>query len=207
MSSKFKLTLSFIAVIMLVLSTSFGANARVILKETTTYYPVTGKTGKEIFKSMLDRGPKLGGPKNHALATTEYNYDVKNVDVEVRRGRCIPIKMDVFVTVKYTYPKWMGSRGAKKSTKAAWNRFKKSVVWHEKQHVKIALDYANEYEAALKKTRLRANDNCKSASFTSAWRTTRAALKHNRRQRLFDRKDLRPGGRGYEAQLQLIRAQ
>ncbi|MEO0329667.1 MAG: DUF922 domain-containing protein [Pseudomonadota bacterium] len=182
-------------------------NAKVILKETTAYYSVVGKTGREIFKSMIDRGPRLGGPKGHALATTEYKYDINNVDVEIKQGRCIPVRVDVVVRVKYTYPRWAGNRGARKSTRRAWKHFEKSVVWHEKQHVKIALDYAKEYQLALKKTRLRSSQNCTATSFSTTWRATRAALKHNRRQRLFDRQDLRPGGRGYEAQLRLLKAE
>lgn len=183
------------------------ARADVILNEKTTFYSVKGSTGREIFKSMIDNGPKVGGPNGHALATTEYKYDVRNIDVEIRGGRCIPIDLDVHVDVKYTYPKWLGSSAARATTRAAWRDFYKSVTWHEQQHVKIALDYARDYRKALMRTRLLAKENCTKASFISAWRTTSAALKHNRRQKSFDRRDLRPGGRGYEAQMKLLQAQ
>ncbi len=188
-------------------STYASAKARVVVKETVSYYDVTGSTGKEIFKSMLDNGPRLGRLNEHALATTEYQYDVKNVNVEVRNGRCVPKSLDVVMSVAYTYPRWRSSRKAGRETRNAWKRFEKSVVWHEKQHVKIATEYANAYARALKRTRLRSSDNCTSGSFTSTWRASVAALKHNRKQRQFDRRDLSPGGRGYEAQLNLIKAQ
>ena len=183
-----------------------AAFAEVVLKEQTTFYKVRGKTGREIFKSMIENGPKLGGRRGHALATTEYEYDVKNIDVAIKNGRCIPLDLDIHILVKYTYPKWTGSRGATKTTRRAWKKFSESVVWHEKEHVKIAMDYAKDYEKVLKKTKLRVSQNCSKASFSSTWRATRAALKHNRRQKQFDRRDLRPGGRGYEAQLELIKA-
>ncbi len=143
------------------------ANAAVILKERITYYNVKGRTGREIFKSMIDRGPKLGGRRGHALATTEYEYDVNNIDVIVKNGRCIANQLDVTVHVKYTYPKWIPNGSAKKSTRNAWKVFSKSVIWHEQQHVKIAMDYARDYEAALKKTKLRVSQNCSRASFSS----------------------------------------
>ncbi|MEM7068358.1 MAG: DUF922 domain-containing protein [Pseudomonadota bacterium] len=183
-----------------------AANARVILSESTTFYTVRGRTGREIFKSMIDNGPQLGGRKGHALATTEYKYDVKNIEVAIRNGRCIPRKLDVMIHVTYTYPKWIPTSSAKRTTREAWKDFSRSVRWHEEQHVKIAMDYAKDYEAALKKTRLRTSQDCSKATFSSVWRATRAALKHNRRQKQFDRRDLRPGGRGYEAQLRLIKA-
>lgn len=182
------------------------ATAGVIMKEKTKFYSVTGTNGREIFKSMLDKGPKLGKKNEHALATTEYDYNIKNVQAEIRNGRCIPTHVDVEVTVLYTYPKWKGSSKANRNVRKAWKEFSKSVVWHEKQHVKIAMEYAKDYEKALKKIRLRTKDNCTKASFGSIWRASRAALKHNRKQRQFDRRDLRPGGRGYEAQLNLIKA-
>ena len=190
----------------MVLGNQSPAQARVILKEQTTFYNVKGRTGREIFESMIENGPKLDGKLGHALATTEYEYDVDNVDVVIKKGRCIPSSLDVTVRVKYTYPKWIPNGSSKPTTKKAWRHFSESVRWHEKQHVKIALEYARDYEKALKKTKLRVSQNCNKASFSSVWRATVAALKHNRRQKQFDRRDLRPGGRGYEAQLNLMRA-
>lgn len=183
------------------------SSARVLIKENISYYDVSGSTGREIFKSMLDNGPKLGKRNEHALATTQYSYDVKNVNVELRNGRCVPKSLEVVMSVEYTYPRWRVSRNAGRETRNAWKQFKKSVIWHEKQHVKIATEYANAYAKALKKTRLKSDDNCTSGSFATAWRASLAALKHNRKQRQFDKRDLRPGGRGYEAQLNLIQAQ
>ena len=110
------------------------ATARVILKEKITFYDVTGRTGREIFKSMVDNGPKLGGRRGHALATTEYEYDVKNLDVKIENGRCIPSRLDILVQVKYTFPKWTPKGSVKSTTREAWKDFSKSVRWHEEQH-------------------------------------------------------------------------
>jgi len=183
------------------------ADAKVILKEKVTYYNVKGKNGQEIFQNMVKRGPKIGRNNNqHALATTEYEYDIENVDVEIKNGRCVPTDLDVIVKVKYTYPRWRGHKSAKSTTRNAWKKFSNVVEWHEKQHVKIAMEFAEDYEKVLRNTKLRVRDNCEKAPFLTQWRATRAALKNNRKQRKFDRKDLKPGGRGYEAQLQLFKA-
>ncbi len=189
-----------------VFTSSDPVQARVILKEKVSYYKVSGKTGKEIFKSMLDNGPKIGRRNEHALATTEYEYDVTNVDVEIRRGRCVPTNLDVVVNVKYLYPSWRQNKSASRATRAAWKKFEKSVIWHEGQHVKIALDYAKDYEKVLKMMKLRVSNDCSTASALSRFSAVRAALKHNRKQRQFDRRDLKRGGRGYQAQLELLKA-
>lgn len=180
----------------------------VILKESVTYYEVRGKSGRELFKSMVKNGPRVGrSGRDHALATTEYNYDIKNVDVEVRNGRCVPVDLDIVLSVKYTYPRWRARSGAKATTKQAWNRFNKTVIWHEKQHVRIAKELAQDYRKLLMKSRGRVSDQCNPSLLGSKWRIGMANLKHNRKQRQFDRRDLRPGGRGYEAQLNLLKAE
>ncbi|MDJ0614671.1 MAG: DUF922 domain-containing protein [Rhizobiaceae bacterium] len=194
------------AFIGLLLAVDSPASAKIILKEKVTYYKVSGKTGKQIFKSMLDNGPKIGRRNEHALATTEFDYDVTNLDVGIKNGRCIFNNLDVVVRVKYLYPSWRGNGSASKATRAAWKTFEKSVIWHEGQHVKIAMEYAKEYEKVLKKMKLRVSDDCSKANALSKFGAVRAALKHNRKQRRFDRRDLRRGGRGYEAQLQLLKA-
>ncbi len=184
------------------------ANARVILKERVTYYDVKGKSGREIFKDMIENGPRVGrAVNNHALATTEYKYDIENIDVEVKNGRCVPVNFDIILRVKYTYPRWKSRASANRNTRRAWNVFNDTVIWHEKQHVKIAVELAEDYERVLKRTRFPARDDCNVDSLGFKWRVGMANLKHNRKQRRFDRKDLKPGGRGYEAQLNLIKAE
>ena len=180
--------------------------SKVILKEKVTYYKVTGSSGKDIFKSMLKNGPRIGRRDDHALATTEFDYEIQNIDVAIERGRCVAKNLDIVVSVKYLYPRWRKSNSASKATRTAWNKFEKAVIWHEGQHVKIALDYAKEYEKVLKKMKLRVSNDCSRASALSRFGAMRAILKHNRKQKQFDRRDLKRGGRGYKAQLELLNA-
>ena len=140
------------------------------------------------------------------MATTEFDYEVTNIDVKVERGRCIAKDLDIVVSVKYLYPRWRKNKGASKATRTAWKNFEKAVIWHEGQHVKIAVDYAKEYEKLLKKMKLRTSNDCSRASALSKFGAMRAVLKHNRKQRQFDRRDLKRGGRGYNAQLELLNA-
>lgn len=181
--------------------------AKVVLNETVTFYSVSGKNGKEIFRSMIKNGPKVGRQNSHALATTEYEYDIKNIEVVLKRGRCVLKDFEVHMDVKYTYPKWNGATAASSQTRDAWSSFKNTVIWHEKEHVRIAKDLAKAYEKALKRTRFKFDEECDPNSVSLNWRVGFANLKNNRLQRRFDRRDLKPGGRGYEAQLKLLKAE
>ena len=200
--------LSILVLVMLasISTQSQSANARIVLKEKVTYYNVTGKNGREIFKSMIKNGPKVGRRESHALATTEYKYDVKNVKVALKAGRCVLTDFEVHMAVKYTYPRWRGSSGASKDTRTAWRSFQKTVIWHEEEHVRIARGLAADYEKALKRSRFRFKTECDPNSISLNWRVGFANIRNNRLQRQFDRRDLKPGGRGYEAQLRLLKA-
>jgi len=178
-----------------------------VLKEKVTHYNVSGNNGREIFKAMLDNGPRLGRKDDHALATTEFELDIQEVDGYVENGRCHVTDVIVELMVKYTYPKWRGSRTASKETRNAWKHFSETVVWHEKQHVAIARDLALDYEKIIKKTRFRAKAECSPNEVALRFRFNTANFRNNRKQKLFDRRDARKGARGYEAQLRLLKAE
>ena len=82
MWSKRLIAIPFIAVTSFYMMNS--VHARIILKEKTTYYNVHGKTGRQLYSSMLKNGPKLDGLRGHVLAATILNYDVMNIKMEQR---------------------------------------------------------------------------------------------------------------------------
>ncbi len=179
--------------------------ARIVLKEKTKYYSVSGNNGQEIFSNMLEKGPKIKGRSGHFLAITEIEYDIQNFKMDVVDGRCVTRNFDLIVRAGYTYPKWRGSNKAKSATRKAWKRFSREVVWHEKQHVNIAMDIAKEMEKVLRTTKGRASRNCNDISWKIGLKARRIGTKHNRLQKRFDRTDLRRGGRGYKAQSDLMK--
>ena len=183
------------------------ADARVIIREKTKYYKVTGRNGPEIYRSMIANGPNHGGFKKEVLASTSFTFAFENDVFEVKQNRCLLTNLDIIVNVTYTYPRWVGARKASKKTRAAWKKFQRIAVLHEQEHVKITKKFAAEYERALKKSRRRAASECENESLGEKIRTTIALRKHERMHRNFDKRDLRRGGRGYEALLELVKAQ
>ena len=182
------------------------ASARIILKEKTSYYTVTGSTGKELYASMLRKGPKLKEIRGHVLAATKFEYGIINMKTAISGKYCVPESFDIVLNVEYIYPRWGGSKQATSATKSAWRNFSKTAVWHEKQHVKLSMEYARSFEKILKKLKSRISSNCSQTSFGHKWRATSAARKSNRLHKRFDRKDLGRSGRGYKALIALIRA-
>lgn len=196
-----------------IIGASFAsANAGVIVNEKKTYYNVTGKTGEQIFKSIRDNGPSTGnssltgGSGGHAIATAEFDIQFKNVKKAIVKNRCRVTNVDLVLNVKYTYPRWKAPKGASQNMRRVWKKFSETVEWHEQQHTRIAKDYAKDYEKIIRSTRFKASTNCDEFSVASMFRVQRAAIKTTRKQKQFDRKDLRRGGRGFKAQRDLFRA-
>ena len=182
------------------------ADARVIFKEKTRYYNVSGSTGAEIYRSMEANGPIHGGSNKEILASTSFTFSVENVKSGIVGNNCVLRSLDIVVGVTYTYPRWRGSKRASRETRRAWRNFQKLAVLHEKGHVKITRKFAKDYEKVLLKSKRRASGDCQRKSLGEIFRTNIAVRRHERLQRAFDRKDLRPGGRAYDSLKALILA-
>lgn len=182
------------------------SQAGIILKERTKFYTVTGKTGKEIYHSMIKNGPDHGETNKDVLASTSFKFDFKNDVVLIKNNRCVLTNLDIVVDVTYTYPKWRGSRNASKETRQAWKEFQKVAVWHEQQHVKITKKFLKDYEKILKQSRSRVSTDCKDLSTFTKIRAGLAITKHERRHKRFDRRDLGKRGKGYKALYKLFKA-
>ena len=182
------------------------AVAKVSVKERTKHYTVSGNSGAEIFESMVKRGPKLSGFRRKALASAEIEFVPRNVKVAQRKGRCVITSVEIRVLVQYTLPKWRQTKQASRNTRSAWKNFSKTAVWHEKQHTRIAKDHAKKIEQLLRSLRPSIRRNCNPQSFKLRSRLRSLNRQHERRQAAFDRKDLGKGGRGFKAQVKLLRA-
>lgn len=197
------LLIPFIAVQMFSYS-SVATQARVIVKEKIKYYNVSGSTGAEIYQSMEKKGPIHGGDKKEVLASTTFNFDVKNVKQKIEGKRCIIEDVDIVVSVGYTYPRWSGSSKASAETKAAWKAFSKYAVIHEKEHVRITKEFAESYRQTLLKSRRSAASDCNRRSLSETFRTNSVVRRHERLHRAFDRRDLGKRGKGYQVLRNLV---
>lgn len=209
-SFKFAGILGFSAVLLVMPMTA--ANAGVIVKEKSAFYNVTGKTGEQIFESIRKNGPRTGnssltgGGGSHAIATAEFDIQFQNIKKAIVQNRCRVTNVDLVLNVKYTYPRWKTPKGVSNNMRRVWKKFSDTVQWHEQQHTRIAKEYAKDYEKIIRSTRFKASTNCDEFTVTSMFKVQRAAIKSTRKQKQFDRKDLRRGGRGFKAQRDLFRA-
>lgn len=180
------------------------AQARVIINERTTFYNVSGKSGKALFQSIGKRGPKVRA--RHAIATTTSAIRVRNLKPKITRRACRVGSVDVIVDITYRYPRWKGARKASPKLQKAWKNFMKKVRVHERIHGRIAKDHARDVHKTLKGFRGRVSRGCKNFGRGAERKFRRQAKKADRRHRMLDRRDSRVWSRNARLQRALYKA-
>lgn len=181
------------------------AEARVRIKERTTFYSVTGTSGAAIFSSIRRRGPRAN--RAHAIATTLTETSITDVQSTVRRGRCVLSRFNVRMKITYRLPRWRSARGTNRRLRSAWANFSRQVKRHEDRHGAISKRYARDLNRALRRLSIRARGgNCN--RFPAKVRATFDTLTRtmNRRHASFDRRESRMLSRSSRAQTALYRA-
>ena len=164
------------------------ADAKVIVKERTVYYSIKGKDGAALSRHMVSKGPKRT-KLNHAIAATQTNLKFGKAKVVVRGKNCVVEDVDVFLTLKYTLPKWSGRKTASKVLGRAWDNFYKKLVDHEKKHGKIAKNAAYAFEKEIKRLKGNVSRKCSDFGRFAEFRFLNIASGLSRRQVLFDRRE------------------
>lgn len=182
------------------------AEAKVIIKESTKYYTVSGKTGAQIYKQLARKGPLIGRSKNHYIATATINFAIKNIDSYGWRDQCVIRNMDVVLTVVYRIPKWKRHKGASRELVSAWDEFIAHVWRHEKHHVKIAKDTAYELWRALKGVKGTRSKQCNDMLNPAKRRAETVYKRHALKQARFDASSYGDGGRQFRYDKRLAQA-
>ncbi|MFD0917760.1 DUF922 domain-containing protein [Pseudahrensia aquimaris] len=197
-------TTVFAAMAALMFAFATTAQARVIIKERTTYYNVSGKTGKALFASISKRGPKLNA--RHAIATTTSSIKLRNLKPKITSTRCRVGSVDVIANITYRYPRWSGERNASPAVRKAWKRFMKKVVQHEEIHGQIAKDQARSLERAMKRSSGRISRGCADFGRSVSRKFNSIVRQADRAHRRLDRRDGRVWSRNARLQRALFKA-
>ena len=175
------------------IATAEYALARVVVKERTRYYTVSGKTGAQLLASIRRRGSRGAGAR-HAIATTRIAMSVQTRQV-VRGSRCVYAGTTVVLNLTYSYPRWANQRGASPRVRQAWKRFLGRVQAHERRHGAIAKRYAARVDQELRRTRRSVRNGCRDTGNRQSRRFARLAAQHERQHIAFDRREARAGAR------------
>ncbi len=177
-----------ITMVSISLPQTISAIARVKISERTKYYSVSGRTGKQLFKSIVRRGPKLRR-QGHAIATTTTYFEIKRLKTGIKGRRCVVKSVDLIVTINYKFPRWRNAKRASKKVRRNWAKFYKSVKRHEATHGRNSRDYAKKLHARIRKATGRVSRGCNNFGRTTLRAIKRLERSFHRRDRRFDRRE------------------
>lgn len=180
------------------------AEARVKIKQSTSYYNVRGINGIQVAARIITLGPKVG-KNRHSIASTSIKLDIKNVKPRVKNGVCSIRSVDVILTLKYRYPRWLDNRRASKRLRRNWKRFYAHVKQHERTHGKIAKEMAYEVERELRSMRGTVRRGCRDISRGAKARFAKIRKKYHAKHNRFDRLEKRANSRNTRLQKALFK--
>ena len=107
----------------------------------TTRYEIGGATAAEMDTAMRTQGPvdPLGG--YHWFALTEPLFDWRYT-CPCGEGGCVTGPVTIYLTVSYTFPRWVAPAGADPTLTAQWAAFESALTEHERGHGALAVECA-----------------------------------------------------------------
>lgn len=182
------------------------AEAKVIINERTKYYTVSGKTGEQIYKQLLRKGPRIKGSKAHYIATATIGFEIRNIDGYEWGNQCVIRELDVVIDVVYRIPKWKRPKKVSRELGAAWDAFLAHIWRHERKHTAIAKDTAYELWRAVKGVKGDRRKKCKNMLTPAEKRAEKVYARYHKRQERFDASAFGDGGQQFRYDARLRRA-
>ena len=160
---------------------------------TIKTYPVAGRSGEELLRSMNKHGPKHGF-LSRAIAQTQYTieWDVK---VDTRGANCRLQRARAIMQMTYTYPK--PSSNLTPAMRRKWDAFMAGVRKHEENHGTLARQMVNRAERSVAGLRVANDPNCRKTTALVKERVAAIYLEYEAKQVVFDKREHREGGNIY----------
>lgn len=160
---------------------------------TTKTYPVAGRSGEDLLRSMNKRGPKHGF-LSRAIAQTQYTieWDVK---VDTQGGACRLRRAAASMKLSYTYPQ--PSDALTPAMRRKWNTFMVGVRKHEEHHGTLARQMVDRAERSVAGLRLPDDPGCRKTTALVKQRVAAVYLEYEAKQIVFDKREHREGGNIY----------
>jgi predicted secreted Zn-dependent protease len=176
------LRLAILASVIACLAGSVAAAERDGITAKVTYYAISGETPRDMFLSMVKRGPK-GGFGSRAIAQTQYHTDWSTT-LSYANGACRVVRAEPRTTITYIYPR--RPDGMSKSVGKKWDRFMTGIMRHERQHGRYVREMLAEAKKSILGLKIHGDENCKQTRAEMKRRVSRIHDLYEAKQRAFD---------------------
>ncbi len=170
--------------------------------EKIAAYAVTGTTGIELYRSIGERGPKLGPTRAIAHTTFDLKWTRR---YDASGGACRLSVQRPHLVITYTVPKAEGNLPA--SLQAQWKTFADGVLRHEKVHGQTIKDMVAEIERFSLEMRVANDPKCSKFRQELTSRLSAISQAQRKQGRDFDRDEFAEGGNMQKLILGLVNGQ
>jgi len=167
--------------------------------EKIVTYPVSGRTGIDLYRSIGENGPKVG--IGRVIAYTD--FDLKwSRDYQKRNGGCVLASARPFLTITHRLPKVSGELPAE--TQRLWKAFIAGVEKHERVHGEIILDMVKKIEAFSVGLTVPDDPDCQKIRAVLTKKLGELSQEQRQKSRAFDRAEMSDGGNVHQLVLRLV---
>lgn len=178
------------------------AHAGIRAKIVEATYAISGSSGKALYVSIGERGPKLRGGASSAVAKTD--FDLKWGRDYVRVGNaCVLKAARPFLTVTYTLPEPAGPLPAE--TAARWRVFIAGIRAHEAVHGRYIEEMAQEIYDSTVGFRQENDPGCKAIRDAIQAPLKAAYARYKAKNTAFEQAEMANGGPIQRLIFELIR--
>ena len=163
-------------------------------------YAISGQTTPELYASIGERGPQLGG-QGRVIAHTTFKLTWTR-NYQPQAGRCVLVSAVPKLTIIYTLPK--PSASLSPAIRRRWQTFIDGVAAHERVHGGFVTDMVHEIEALS--VGFSADDDPGCTKIRAALTARLGEISQRERQRNsdFDRVEMSQGGKMQQLILALV---
>lgn len=187
-----------LAVLLLLLPGVLAAEWKAVEREQP--YVIEGTTGPELYASIGERGPEVGGLMR-TIAHTTFKLTWTR-DYRPRDGGCVLASARPKLTITYTLPR--PARRLTGQVRANWESFINGVREHEKVHGVMIKDMVREIERVSIGLMVENDPACKRIRQELTQRLAAISQEQRRKSRDFDRIELGNGGNIHQLILRLV---
>lgn len=169
-------------------------------KEQVKTYAISGTTPIELYESIGENGPVIGGGRRTIAVT---NWDLKwRRNYQPEGSACVLKSALPFLTITYSLPK--PSAKLTGAAAANWKRFSDGITAHEKVHGKDIIAMTEQIIADTVGLRIENDPDCKLIRAEVLKRVQAAADDYKAKARAFDSIEMSDGGNVHQLILGLV---
>lgn len=168
--------------------------------EKVQAYAIEGTSGAQLYGSIGERGPKVGG-NVRAIAHTNFKLTWTR-KYEPRDGACVLVSARPKLIITYTLPK--PAKSLPDPTRKNWAIFIAGVEAHEKVHGDIIIDMVRKIEGATVGLTVPGDPGCRKIRTEMTKRLSELSQAQRRQSRDFDRTEMSNGGNIHQLILDLV---